>query len=74
MSATAESMPVHVSAPPELIERAEACVRDFPGCFWFRHPEARVLFREDVRLVVEHLREYGNWRAWQRAQELQRCL
>jgi hypothetical protein len=27
-----------------------------------------------VRLVVEHLREYGDRRAWQSAQELHRCL
>jgi hypothetical protein len=29
---------------------------------------------EDVRLVVEHLREYGDHRAWREAQELHRCL
>lgn len=28
----------------------------------------------DVRIVVDHLREYGNWRAWRAAQDLQRCL
>lgn len=62
-------------APPELIARAEALVREYDvHCFWFRHPEARVRFLGDVRLVVEHLREYGNWRAWRAAQELQRCL
>jgi hypothetical protein len=27
-----------------------------------------------VRLVVEHLREYGDWRAWRAAQQLHRCL
>jgi hypothetical protein len=62
-------------APPELIARAEALVREYDvHCFWFRHPEAKVRFFGDVRLVVEHLREYGNWRAWRAAQELQRCL
>lgn len=62
-------------APPELITRAEALVREYGvHCFWFRHPEARVRFLGDVRLVIEHLREYGNWRAWRAAQELQRCL
>jgi len=29
---------------------------------------------EDVRLVIEHLREYGDRRAWWAAQELHRCL
>lgn len=62
-------------APPELIARAEALVREYDvDCFWFRHPEAKVRFMGDVRIVVEHLREYGNWRAWRDAQELQRCL
>jgi hypothetical protein len=27
-----------------------------------------------VRLVVEHLREYGDKRAWAAAKELKRCL
>lgn len=61
-------------APPELIERASALVRSYPECFWFRHPNARIRYLEDVRLVVEHLREYGDWRAWRAAQELHKCL
>ncbi len=64
-----------VPAPPELIAKAEALVREYHvHCFWFRHPEAKIQFLGDVRLVVEHLREYGNWRAWRAAQELQQCL
>ena len=51
--------PPPTPAPPELIERAAALVRGYPECFWFWHPEARVRHLEDVRLVVEHLRE--NW-------------
>ena len=61
-------------APPELVERATALVRTNPECFWFRHPDARVRHLEDVRLVVEHLREYGGWRAWWAAQDLHKCL
>jgi hypothetical protein len=62
-------------APPELIAKAEALVREYEiQCFWFRHPDAKVRFMGDVRIVVEHLREYGNRRAWRAAQELQRCL
>ena len=61
-------------APPELIERATALVREHPECFWFWHPDARVRHLVDVRLVVEHLREYGDWRGWRAAQELHRCL
>lgn len=62
-------------APPELIARAEALVKEYDAqCFWFRHPEAKISRLGDVRLVVEHLREYGNRRAWRAAQDLQRCL
>lgn len=62
-------------APPELVAKAEELVREYSvHCFWFRHPEAKVRFLGDVRLVIHHLREYGNWRAWRAAQELQRCL
>lgn len=61
-------------APPELCEWAMALVCDHHECFWFRHPEARIRHLEDVRLVVEHLREYGGRRAWWGAQELHKCL
>jgi len=66
--------PPPIPAPPELCERAAALVRSHPECFWFRHPEARIRHLEDVRLVVEHLREYGGHRAWWDAQKLHRCL
>jgi hypothetical protein len=66
--------PAPTPAPPELIEHAWSLVRQHPECFWFRHPEARIRHLEDVRLVVEHLREYGDRRAWREAQELHRCL
>jgi acyl-CoA synthetase (AMP-forming)/AMP-acid ligase II len=29
-----------------LVARAEALIREFPGCFWFRHPDARVRVRD----------------------------
>jgi hypothetical protein len=61
-------------APSELCERAAELVRSYPECFWFRHPEARIRQLEDVRLVVEHLREYGDRRAWWHAQDLHKCL
>ncbi len=52
-------VPPPTPAPPELIERATALVRSYPECFWFWHPEASIRYLVDVRLVVEHLREYG---------------
>jgi len=67
-------LPPPTPAPPELVERASALVREHPECFWFWHPDARVRHLEDVRLVIEHLREYGGRRAWWSAQELHRCL
>lgn len=67
--------PDYIPAPPELVEKAEAAVREFSiACFWFRHPHAQVRLFGDVRLVIRHLREYGGWKAWWTAQELQRCL
>ncbi len=66
--------PAPVSAPPEMIARASALVQKHTECFWFRHPEVRIRHLEDVRLVIEHLREYGDRRAWREAQELHRCL
>jgi hypothetical protein len=57
-----------------LVARAEALVREFRECFWFRHPDAKVRNRDDVPLVIKHLREYGDKRAWRAAQELRKCL
>ena len=69
------SEPPRIPAPPELIARAEALVRKYEiDCFWFRHPEAKVRYLDDVQIVVHHLREYGDHNAWRAAQELQRCL
>ena len=67
-------LPPPTPAPPELVERASALVRSHPECFWFWHAEARLRHVEDVRLVIEHLREYGDRRAWWAAQGLHRCL
>jgi len=63
-----------VPAPPELVEKAEELVRTFRGCFWFWHPDARIRYWDDLPLIVEHLRDYGDKKAWRAAQELQRCL
>ncbi len=69
-----QELPPPTPAPPELVERASALVRQYPECFWFRHPDARIRNLEDVRIVIEHLREYGGHRAWWAAQDLHRCL
>ncbi|HEY0456326.1 MAG TPA: hypothetical protein VGE41_08115 [Verrucomicrobiae bacterium] len=66
--------PSPTPAPAELVEQAAALIQKYPECFWFRHPEARIRHVEDVRLVIQHLREYGGHKAWYDAQELQKCL
>ena len=73
-SSELREFPSPTPAPPELVERASALVKKHSECFWFWHPDARVRHLEDVRLVIEHLREYGDRRAWREAQELHRCL
>jgi len=71
-----EQTPAHGTASTldPLIAQAEALVRQFPSCFWFRHPEARVRNRGDIPLVIQHLREYGDRHAWTAAQKLRKCL
>lgn len=72
---TAILEPPRIPAPPELVARAEALVKKFScECFWFRHPDARVRYMDDIELVIHHLREYGNHTAWREAQELHKCL
>lgn len=66
--------PVRVPASREVVALATELVRKFSECFWFRHPEASVRYEDDVRLVIEHLREYGDKRAWAAAKELKKCL
>ena len=62
------------SAPPDLVAQAASLIKTYPECFWFWHPEAQIRSVGDVRLVVKHLREYGDRRAWLAAQDLYRCL
>jgi hypothetical protein len=61
-------------APPELAAQAAALVKRYPECFWFWRPGAEIRYLEDVRLVVQHLREYGDRSAWLAARDLNQCL
>ena len=75
MEGVATSSPESIGlSENELVARAESLIREFPGCFWFRHPEARIRDRNDIPLVIQHLREYGDQRAWRAAQALRKCL
>jgi hypothetical protein len=59
---------------PEVAEMARCAVKDFHECFWFRHPDADITEREDIDIIIHHLRHYGGHRAWKRSQELRACL
>ena len=48
------------SALATTLTSAAALVARFPECFWFWRPDARLLTFDDVRLVVQDLRKYGN--------------
>ena len=65
---------VPTPTPAELVARATELVKRYPECFLFWHSDARIRDLEDVRLVIEHLREYGGHGAWLDAQDLYRCL
>jgi len=58
----------------EILVQASALVKEFTKCFWFWAPDAEVKNREDVLLVIRHLREYGGHKAWYAAQDLWKCL
>lgn len=66
-------LPVSI-APPELVARAAALVNTYSECFWFWRAGAPIRTVDDIRLVIEHLRQYGGHRAWVDAQDLHRCL
>jgi len=68
------SCPSRASASSEAVALACDLVRKFPECFWFWHPEARVRSADDIRLVIQHLREYGDKQAWAAARDLKQCL
>jgi hypothetical protein len=66
--------PLGTTSPQALLQRAIALMKAYPGCFWYWNPSAGVQNLEDVRLVIDHLRKYGDRPAWLDAQELLRCL
>lgn len=58
-----------------VLERARGIAREYyASCLWFRHPDATIETLEDVRLIIRHLRENGDRKAWLAAQELHKCL
>lgn len=70
----AAAYPARIPASPELALRATELVHQFAECFWFWRTDAEIQCLDDVELVIEHLREYGDKRAWNAARELRKCL
>ena len=69
----AEGNATEIALAP-MLALAAALVVQFPECFWFWRPDARLVSLDDVRLVVQNLRKYGNREAWTAAQHLDQCL
>ncbi len=57
-----------------ILASAAALVAQFPECFWFWRSDVHLTSSDDVRLVVQNLRKYGNREAWMAAQQLDQCL
>lgn len=79
MTSAATLIPEHqderVLAPADLIRKAEQLVLTYgQKTMWYRHPEARIRFLDDIRIIILHLREYGGWEEWEQAQDLHKCL
>ncbi len=58
----------------DLSRMAHEAVKNFHECFWWWNAEAPIKTRDDVREVIEALRENGGHRAWWTAQALHKCL
>ena len=74
MSTTTTYQHTGTEAPPETIRRAKELVAEYPSCFWFWKERPVIQFEEDVRLVAQRLREYGDKETWEAAKELLACL
>jgi len=58
-----------------VLESARAAVKEYhTTCFWFWNPNVAIETFADVRQVIGYLRKNGGKAAWQRAQELLKCL
>ena len=61
--------------PVPLLTAAQTTFREFASeCSWFMDPKAVISTDDDVRMVIENLRENGGHNAWRAAQRLQKML
>ena len=56
--------------PEEVLQMVREAVQNFHECFWWWDTSATIANREDVRAVVECLRESGGHHAWWTAQRI----
>jgi hypothetical protein len=59
---------------PEALKRARVALSKHAECFWTRRPDAPVVDRSDLELIVRRLRENGQAAAWKAAREIEACL
>jgi hypothetical protein len=60
--------------PPEAVRRARLALSRHVECFWTRRPEAPLVDRSDLELIIRRLRENGQAAAWKAAREIEACL
>lgn len=71
---TLQEQPPESMASSALLDRTQQVKKRFPQCFVAWNPDSTILTREDVELVIQELREWGNHESWRAAQELYKCL
>lgn len=62
------------SLPPDAVRRARLALVQHAECFWTRRPEAPLVDRSDLELIIRRLRENGKAAAWKTAREIETCL
>jgi hypothetical protein len=60
--------------PPQAVKLARQALARHAECFWTRRPDAPVVDRSDLELIVRRLRENGKAGAWKTAREIEACL
>lgn len=60
--------------PPRAVKLARQALTSHAECFWTRRPDAPVVDRSDLELIIRRLRENGKAAAWKAAREIEACL
>ena len=59
--------------PPEAVKRARLALSAYAECFWTRRPEAPLVERSDLEIIIRRLRQNGKAAAWKTAREIEAC-